>query len=554
MNQGGTVRWFLPALVFLALFLLWPLAAIAWRALTPEGAPSAEALRIVVEDPYYRERLTYTTAQAFASTALALLVGVPAAYVFSQLRFPLRALLRALITVPFVLPTLVVALAFEQLLGPAGWPNRALAAAGLSPVNPLGTLWAILAAHVFYNVSVVVRLVGGVWANLDPCTEEAATMLGAGRVQRFRAVTLPALAPALLSAAALVFTFTFTSFGVVIILGGGNPALDTLEVVIYRSATRLVDLPVAAAVSAVQIVTTVTMLVAYALLQRQIARPLTQRTARPARLRDAPWSQRLLALVVVLVLTALIVAPMAALVLGALTAGNEGHITYANFTRLFEDTGRTSFIPPLRAVHWSLLFAAGSSVIAVAVGLPTAVAIARVRGPLGALADGLLMLPLAVPAVTLGFGYLVTFNRAPFDLRGSPWLVLAVHALIGYPFVVRAVLASLRSLDPRLPEAAIVLGASPRQAWLRVQLPLVARALLTGAVFAFAISLGEFGATLLLQRNEFATIPIAIYEALGRPGDANFGRALAMATILMGITTVAFLVIERIRYREVGEF
>jgi thiamine transport system permease protein len=550
----STWRWAIPALLLLAPFLLWPLGAMVWRAISPGGEVSFGPLREVISDRYYWERLAFTAGQAAASTALAVLVGVPAAYVFAKLRFPLRGLLLVLVTVPFVLPTLVVALAFQQLVGPDGWVNRLLDLAGLDPVQPVGTIWIILAAHVFYNLSIVIRLVSGVWTNLDPKTEEAARILGAGWWSTFRVVTLPALVPAILSAAALVFTFTFTSFGVIIVLGGGNPDLDTLEVVVYRLATRLVDLPAAALVSMVQIVATITALTIYALLQRRTARALTMRGERAKRLREASWGQCLLALVVFVVLSVFIVAPMAALVHGALTVGASDLVTGQNFRALFEDTGRVSFIPPLDAIRWSLTFAAGSAVIAMVVGLASATAIAHSRGPLSAVADGLLMLPLAVPAVVLGFGYLLTFNREPYDLRGSPWLVLAAHALVAYPFVVRSVLSTLRAIDPRVPEAARMLGASSWTVWRRIEFPIVRRAMLAGAVFAFAVSLGEFGATVLLQRREFATMPIAIFEALGRPGEANLGRALAMSTLLMAVTAIAFLVIERLRYRDASGF
>lgn len=541
-------------MLLLAPFLLWPLGAMLWRAISPGGTISLDPLRAVVEDRYYWERLAFTAGQAAVSTALAVLAGLPAAYVFAKMRFPLRGLLLALVTVPFVLPTLVVALAFQQLVGPDGWLNDLLDLMGLDPVRPIGTIWIILAAHVFYNVSIVIRLVSGVWTNLDPRTEEAARILGGGHWATFRAVTLPALIPAILSAVALVFTFTFTSFGVVLVLGGGNADLDTIEVVIYRLATRLVELPAAAFVSLIQIVATIVALTIYALLQRGASRSLTLRGERSKRLRDANWGQRLLTFFVVAALGLFIVTPMAALVHGAVTVGASDLVTGENFARLFEDTGRVSFVPPLDAIRWSLTFAAGSAVIAMVVGLASATAIARSRWPLGAVADGLLMLPLVVSPVVLGFGYLITFNRDPYDLRGSPWLVLAVHSLVAYPFVVRSVLSTLRAIDPRVPEAARMLGASSWTVWRRIEFPIVRRALLAGAVFAFAVSLGEFGATVLLQRREFATMPVAIFEALGRPGTANLGRALAMATLLMAVTATAFLLIERLRYRDAGGF
>ena len=542
----------LPVLLLLAPFLLWPLGVVLWRSFAPEGDLSGTAFADVLGDRFYWERLVFTTAQAVASTALALAIGLPAAYVFAHLRFPGRALARALVTVPFVLPTLVVALAFQQLVGREGWLNDLLGLAGLGPIDALGTIWLILFAHVFYNVSIVIRLVAGVWANLDPRAEEAARLLGAGRLATLRAVTLPALGPPIASAAALVFVFSFTSFGVVLVLGG--PGLDTLEVVIFRLAVRLVDLPAAAVLSLVQIATTVAVLSGYAIVQRRSARPLARRSERARSWGETAPAGRALALAVGLVLALLILAPLAALVHGAFTLGASDGVTAANFERLFEDTGRISFVEPLSAIRWSITFALAAAALAVVVGTLAATAIARSRGRLAGFADALLMMPLAVPAVVLGFGFLITFNKGVYDLRGSPWLIVIAHALIAYPFVVRSVLAVLRTLDPRLPEAARVLGASPFGAWRYVELPLAWRALVVGAGFAFVVSLGEFGATAVLQRREFATLPVAIFTALGRPGDANLGQALAMATVLMALTATSLLLIERLRYRDIGEF
>jgi thiamine transport system permease protein len=156
--------------------------------------------------------------------------------------------------------------------------------------------------------------------------------------------------------------------------------------------------------------------------------------------------------------------------------------------------------------------------------------------------------------VTLGFGYILALDEPPLNLRASPWLLPLAHTLVALPFVVRSVLPVLRGIQPRLREAAAVLGASPLRIWREVDLPIVARALLVGAVFAFTVSLGEFGATALIARPGFPTLPVAIYRALGQPGELNYGQALAMSTILSLVTAAGILAIERVRYGEVGEF
>jgi thiamine transport system permease protein len=190
--------------------------------------------------------------------------------------------------------------------------------------------------------------------------------------------------------------------------------------------------------------------------------------------------------------------------------------------------------------------------IALVVGTASAYVIARPGR--SSMRDALLMMPLGVSAVTLGFGFLVAFNRQPIDLRGS-WAILVIaHSLVAYPFVIRSLLPVLRGMPPQLKESAALLGASPVNVFLQIELPLIARALLVGATFAFAISMGEFGASLLLARPEFTTIPVAIFRLLGQPGPSNLGQALAMSTILMGVVALGFMSIERFRYRNVGGF
>ncbi len=545
----GVWRWGLPVVAVLLPLLAWPLATVLWRGVAPEGTLSIEALRTVAGERFYWERLGFTTAQALLSTALALVVGLPGAALFALVRFPGRGLALALVTVPFVMPTIVVAVAFLQLAGPDGWLSDALVLFGMGRLEPQGALWAILAAHVFYNVAIVIRLVSGVWANLDPRIEEAARLLGAGPLATLRYITLPALAPAIAASGALIFLFTFTSFGVVLVLGG--PGLDTLEVTIFRLAVRLVQLPEAAILALVQLGATMAALTAYAWLQRRTASRQSLRAEHARSFSALSWHVRAFTVAGGLVLVLFLGAPLVALVWGSLSVDGDG-LTLAHFRALFEETGRISFIAPLDALRWSLTYAAGATALALVLGVAAAKAVARANGRLGTLLDAALMLPLAVPAVVLGFGYLTTFDRGWYDLRGSPWLVLLAHTLVAYPFVLRATLAVHRSLDPRLSEAARLLGAGPARAWRYVELPLMTRGVLAGAVFAFAVSLGEFGATSVLRRREFATLPIAIFDALGRPG--GLGRALALSTILMLVTAVSVLVISRLRYRDIGQF
>jgi thiamine transport system permease protein len=213
----------------------------------------------------------------------------------------------------------------------------------------------------------------------------------------------------------------------------------------------------------------------------------------------------------------------------------------------------TLFVSPWAAVRNSVVFAAIATVIALIVGGLASVAIASRPGRATRTMDALLMLPLGTSAVTVGFGFLIAYQRAPFGLATSPMLVPIAHAVVAIPFVVRAVVPALRSIDPRLRDAATMLGAGPRRVWREVDFPIVARAFTVAAGFCAAVSLGEFGATLFIARPDWPTVPIAIQRFLARPGQVNVNQSRAMSVILMLLTAVVILSIERVRVRDLGE-
>lgn len=519
---------------FLAVFFAWPVANIIGEGLRGEGGWDLSGVSDVLGDPALRGVAWFTAWQALASTVLTLAVALPAAHVLARYEFRGRRAVQALVTVPFVLPTVVVGAAFLALLGPRGPLG----------VDLDGTIWAILLAHAFFNHAVVVRTVGGLWEGLDPRTEEAARVLGASRWQALRAVTLPALRPAIASAALITFLFTFTSFGVVRILGG--PGHATLEVEIYRQTADLLDLPVASVLALLQLGAVGTLLVLQDRLERRRAAAAVAlappRRRRPATAGERAWLRANLALMAILLVT-----PLAVLVERSFRTA-EGHGLQA--WRTLADRSRTSglFVPPLEAVANSLRYAAVATIVSVGLGTLAATALARPGGRIARTLDAALLLPLGTSAVTVGFGFLIALD-APIDLRASPWLVPFAQAVVAIPFVVRTMTPVLRSIDDRLREAAAILGASPARVWREVDLPLVRRAVLVASGFAFAISLGEFGATTVIARADTPTVPVAIDRLLGRPGSLNVGQAFALSVVLMVLTAAAVLVVDRARGR-----
>lgn len=574
-RQAAGLIYLLP-LLFLALFFFYPLVKILALSLSPgvvsgsntgpQSALDLSPFRALVTEPYFARLLGFTTGQAFLSTLLTLLVGMPAAYVFARYNFRGKSLLHALTTIPFVMPTMVVAAAFTSLLGPQGDFNQWLLSLPwlnleAPPLQLQHTLAMILIAHVFYNATIIVRIVGGFWANLDPRLEEAARVLGANRWRIWREVTLPLLLPAVTAASLLVFLFCFTSFGVILVLGG--PRFATIEVEIYYQAVSLFHLPMAAALAIVQMAFTFAIMALYTRIQARAAVPLNLRPSQATQTRPATWRARWTSWISIGGLMTLLLAPLLALVDRSFSL--EGSYTLRYYTALFTNPLQSFFyVSPGEAIRNSLLIAGCTVLFSLIIGLISAYLLAgsshssrsaalpdRIR----AILDPLFMLPLGTSAVTLGLGYIIALDQPPLNLRGSPLLLPIAHTCVAFPFVVRSLLPVLRGLNPHWREAAAALGASPTQVLSEIDLPIIGRALLVGALFAFTVSIGEFGATLLIARPELPTMPVVIYRLLGAQGALNQGQGLAMSSLLMLVCTVSFLLIERLQVGNLrGEF
>lgn len=527
-------------LVFLAVFFLLPVAAMIARGLHHDGRWTLGPALEVLSRPRTGRVLWFTLWISTLGTAITVLLGVPIAYVTYRLALPFTGLVRGLLVMPFVLPTVVVGIAFRSLLAPSG---------------PLGFLgwdgsWqAILAALVFFNIAVVVRTVGGRWQSLDPRQAEAAAALGAGPWTVLRTVTLPALRPAIVSAAMVVFLFCAGSFGVVLTLGGVR--YSTVETEIYLLTTNFLDLQAAAVLSLLQAAVVITLLL------------LTERltAGSPNRLRGNGARQRvrradLPHLLITTAACLFVLAPLVTLVLRSLQVGDGWGLDH--YRRLTE----VGSVPTLQVTVWQALLtsiraAVDATLIAVLLGLLVSFVITRRADSAGgrrvlAALDATFMLPLGISAVTVGFGFLIALDEPPLDLRSSPLLVPIAQALVALPLVVRVVAPALRSVDPRQREAAAALGAGPWRVFWDVDRRVLLRPLLAAIGFAYAVALGEFGATSFLARPTNPTLPVVIYQLIGHPGEDYFGMALAASVILATVTAVIMTVVERLRGRSGG--
>ena len=500
----------------LGLLYIWPIAHVAGRA------RSWTAIKDVVSDERIRQIAWFTLWQAAVSTALVVLIAVPIAGIFAQYDFSGRRMLRALMIAPFTLPTVVVGAAFLVLL-PRSHRQGAL---------------GIVLAHVFFNVGIMVRAVANAWEAMDPHLAEAARTLGASPVRAWWTVVRPLLQPAIAGAAGLVFTLCFTSFGVVLLLGG--PRRSSIDVEIYRQALQLLRLDRAAVLAIAQVLIIGALTLAIAGRSRTNAGAAARSRVVRRALKNAPgkWALR----AALAIVTAALLLPMAVLGERAFRT-SDGSIGLANFRALTTVTPGSGLVDaPLRSVRTSLGTAAVATALALIFGLLMTVLITERRSRATDVLRGLSLLPLSTSAVALGLGFLLAFAKSPIAWRSQWFAVPLVQSIVSLPFVVRTLVPAFRSVDRSLRQAAATLGASPWRAWLTIDARLVARPIAAAAALAAGVSIGEFGATTFLARPQSATLPVAIARLSGRPGAVVQGQAVALAVVL-GALTVMLMVL-----------
>jgi thiamine transport system permease protein len=438
----------------------------------------------------------FTAYQALLSTAFTLLVGMPAAFLFAKFRFPGKSILKLISTLPFILPTVVTAAAFNSLFAPRGWINLLLMAA-FKLDQPLiqiqNSLTAILLAHVFYNTSIVIRVLGSAWSRLDPKLENAASSLGASPFTALRRVILPQLTPALLSATLLVFLFDFTSFGVILMLGG--PRFSTMEVEIYIQTMQLLNLPLAGMLSLIQLVFTMAVSFLVVHISGEIALPVLIRVNGFEQKRAEKFFAKAFVVGMTLLLLILFGLPVFGLVLRSVTVNDGSNIHYSltYYKSLFENLRQSVFyVPPAAALKNSISLSE--------------------------------------------FNYFL--------------LIPAAHSLVALPFAMRIIQPAMDTIPGNLRNAACSLGASPGKVWRYIELPLISPAVITALIYAFTISLGEFGATSFLSRPDIPTMPVAIFRYLNFPGGNNYGRAMAMAVIILAVCSAGIALLDKIQMNQ----
>ena len=529
-------------LLVLILFVVYPVVNVLVTGLLYGPGSS---LSEVLLSPVTQRVLTFTISQATASTILSVIIGLPAGFLLARLRFRGKSIVRAALIVPFVLPPIVVVVGFLRMFGSHGILDMAfmfLFQSDASVLDLASGVVGIVLAHAFYNVPLVTLMVSASLERLNPELEEAAELLGATTLQKWRYIVFPLIRPALLASAVLTYLFCFMSFPIVLALGQG--AYSTIEVQIW-SAFRFFDYGQASSLALIQLA--ITLILAYAYVRAGGRDGEQGRTAsiRTIQFGELSGPSRVLVAVYVGVLVVLMAGPIAAIVYGAIYDPVQRVYTLDGFSNLLRSGTGGGLLPMINSV----LYASLSTILAVLLGMPLAYAQLSRGRILAELSSMMTLLPLGISSITIAYG-LMRAIAVPLGLSTNPWpLIVVAQTVIGLPFSARAIEISLRNIDPTLIEQADILGASRFQRLFFVELPLLAPGILVGGVFAFAMAIGEMSATLFIALPQNYTLAVAIYQYLRV---RKFVEAGAAALVLVLVCLAAFLIIERVSGEDAG--
>jgi len=542
LERGNYVELLIP-IIILSFFLIYPVTRVIVGGVL---SSTSNPFQKILSDYPTQFAIAFTFSQAFISTIASVMVGLPGALIISRLDFKGKSLVRALIVVPFVLPPIAVVVGIIQMFGSYGIIDSFLMSlfhSSTSVFNISDGIVGIVLAHTFYNAPLVILLVSSSLERMNPEIEDAADMLGANSIQRFKRITLPQILPALSAAAILTFIFCFMSFPIVLALG--NDVYNTIEILIWNSY-KAGHLGLASSLALLQILITLTLAVVYLRLGRtrnqDVAPTSTIRTIRFTKYR---YREQGLILVYMLSMLIFIGGPMISIFRAAVYDPMLQQYTAKGLVYLFTSgtNGGLGFV--INTLFYGFL----ATLLSIILGIPLAYAHKSEKRILPTLSSMMVLLPLGISSITLAYG-LMEAIAVPLGLSLHPWPIIVIaQTIIGLPFTARALEISLNNIDPNILNQADLLGASRFQRFFFVDVPLLLPGILVGAVFAFAMAIGDMTATLLIAIPANYTVAVGVYKNLDV---RKFVQAGASALFLVIICVLAYLIMEKVSKGSTG--
>ena len=537
---------FVLSVLLLCLFFLFPFATMLLNVFS-NISQFFTNLTFLFSNRVVFNAFYFSLLEATLSTLLCILLGFPGAYIFSHYSFSGDKMVKSLITVPFLLPPIVVVIGLITVYGETGIINTLFHGTLISHLIQLEGFQGIILAHVYYNTPIIIRVVSVAWGQLDKDPLYVAETLGASRFTRLIRLELPQLRYAIISASIIVFLYCFTSFA--IILSFGSDRYRTLEVVVYNIAALLpyLNYTLASTLSLLQLIFLGSLIVLY---YRISHKEFSQKKVGNGERQHLHHRNYLIiAYLIILLLFSLL--PMITIVYYSFMSFS-GTLTLNNYFSLFSNQYNALIETSVISVLFNTIIIALLTVLlSLLISLGVLAGIRYLRLYSWDLAPDtskilnsfqfLLMLPLASSGILVSLGLSLLYQYTPLYGNLKLFVLVMAHTVASLPIVSRILIAGFAQLNPDIRNISFSLGANRWKTFTTIELPLVKKPILIASLFSFAISLGEFGSTYLINPHRTTTLSIAIYRLLGT---RYLGLPLAMASLLLIVCVCSFWIIE----------
>lgn len=519
------------SLILLLIFLVYPFISIILRSFSNNaGGVTMKYYKTFFSKAYYYKTLGHSLATSGLSTVLAVVIGVPMAYITSRYYIYGKKVLNLLIIMSLMSPPFIGAYSWIMLLGRNGFITNLFTKIGITIPTIYG-FGGIVLVFTLKFFPYVYLYVSGALSSIDHSLEEAAENLGASKLRRVLTVTMPVILPTLAAGAVMVFMSSLADFGTPMLIGEGYKVLPVLVYEEYMSEMGG-NANMAGAISVVIIICSTTVL----LIQRYIVsrKSYIMTSMRPPIVQEVTKGKKILLTTVCYIVAFIAFLPQIVVVFTSFIK-TRGPIFVKGFSL---ESYEKIFYKLSKNITNTFTYSFIAIVIIVIFGMLLSYLVVRKKSKLSEALDLLLMFPYVIPGSVLGISMLVAFNKPPLMLSGTAAIMIISYVIRKMPYTVRSSSAMLYQIEPSIEEASINLGVSPMGTFFKITARMMAPGVLSGAILSWITTINELSSSIMLYSGKTATISVAIYTEVVR---SSFGTAAALASILTVATILSLL-------------
>ena len=518
--------WFLTKIcifLFVCVTILYPISTVVIRSITnSDGQVTIQNFVKFFTKKYYIDVTMNTLFLASVTTVFSIIIGVFLAYVMTRYDIKAKKFINILVILSLMSPPFIGAYAWIMLFGRSGVVTEVVEAwFGITMPTIYGK-WGIISVFTMKMYPYVYLFTSGALGSIDASLEEAAENLGASKWQRMKDITIPVVLPSILGGAVMAFTSCISDFGTPMLIGQNYKVLATLVYEQYMSEVGTSS-NFAAAVSMVVVLLSALVLIFQNLYINR--RNYNMSALRPPQTVHLRAGSRIAVMIPVCIILLISMLPQIVVIVTSFKNCNGPYFVEGWSFESYQ----VIFTRMIRSIKNTYVFSIYAIILMVVFGSLTAYVTVRKRNIMTHFTDVVMMFPYVIPGAIMGLSYIIAFNRRPFFLAGTAFIMILSYSVRKIPYTVRSASAFLRQMDPYVEEASINLGVSPGKTFFKITLPMMLPGVISGAILSWIETINELSSSIMLYSGKTSTIAVAIYNEVARN---SFGTAAAMATIL----------------------